>query len=362
MARIRPKSIKEGFNIFFKLFLNRAGILENEDPDLPYRYIKYDTQKDVALFSKSVIKAERKDYDGKMTFLVTCRGKTFFITLGYQNINMPKIIMPEDTSVGLFMAVVIERGIQIKGDIDNLKIENEIIVPIENRENPQGYELEKIVEYFPEINVYRVIEPINDYNVMLDKLSIMMYCANKSLLRLNISDDILLCYCNLINQGFENINYDNLWRSISSNEWRYCFIELYRCLEILFNISRTFDLSDKINSRHDLSSLFSFSWKELKDYYHEDKMIEFLFGQLSQPKLDMLKSITSIKNASGFYCLRNSIVHGRRHIYYNNTITKDREWQSLILFTINAIEELYSLYDNDLSNFDESVVKSNRRK
>lgn len=361
MARIRPNSIKEGFKYFFKLFLTRVGIDENEDPDFPYRYIEFDSKKDVALFSKSVIKAERKDYDGKMTFLVTCKGDTFFITLGYHNISMPTNVVPVDTSVGLFMTVIIERSIQIKSSIDNLKIENEIIVPIENRENPQGYEFEKIIDYFPEFNVYRVIEPVKDYNVMLDRLSIMMYCENKSLLRLNISDDILLCYCNVINQGFENINYDNLWRSISSNEWRYCFMELYRCLEILFNISRTFDLSDKIKSKHDLSSLFSFSWKELKDYYHEDKMIEFLFGQLSHPILNMLKSITSIKDASGFYFLRNSIVHGRRSIYNNNTITKDRDWQNLILFTICAIEELYNLYDKDLSKFDESIVKSNRR-
>ena len=43
-------------------------------------------------------------------------------------------------------------------------------------------------------------------------------------------------------------------------------------------------------------------------------------------------------------------------------MTKDKEWQPIILFTINAIEELYGLYDNDLSTFDESIVKSNRRK
>ena len=76
----------------------------------------------------------------------------------------------------------------------------------------------------------------------------------------------------------------------------------------------------------------------------------------------MLKTITSVKNASGFYALRNSIVHGKRAIYYNNVMTKDKEWQPVILFTINAIEELYGLYDNDLSTFDESIVKSNRRK
>ena len=362
MARIRPNSIKEGFKFFFKLFLKRVGLDENEDPDLPYRYIEFDSRKDPTLFSKSVIKAEKKDFDGKMTFLVTCKNNTFFITLGYQSVNMPTNVIPEDTSVGLFMAIILEREIHINGSIDNLRIENEIIVPIEDKVNTHGYDLEKILDYFPEINVYRVIEPICDYNAMLDKLSIMMFCENKSLLRLNMSDNILSCYCNVINQGFENINYDNLWRSISSNEWRYCFIELYRCLEILFNISRTFDLSDKIKSKHDLSSLFSFSWKELKDYYHENQMIEFLFGQLSQPKSDMLKTITSVKNASGFYALRNSIVHGKRAIYYNNVMTKDKEWQPVILFTINAIEELYGLYDNDLSTFDESIVKSNRRK
>lgn len=361
MARIRPRSIKEGFKFFFKLFLTRVGLDEHDDPDLSHRFIEFDSRKDLMLFSRSVIKAERKDSDGKMTFLIKCKNEAFYITLGYQSINMPSNVIPIDTSVGLFLLVVLEREIKINSYIDNLKILNEIIVPIENEGNQNGYDLETILKYFPEINVFRLTEPIHDYSVMLDKLSIMMYCENRSLLRLNMPDNIVASYCSVINQGFENINYDNLWRSVSSSEWRYCFIELYRCLEILFNISRTFDLSDKIRSKHNLSSLFSFSWKELRDYYHDDSMINFLFSQLSQEKLDMLKAIPSIKNASGLYKLRNSIVHGKRAIYYNSITSKEKEWQSIIFFAISAIEELYSLYDNDLSNFDETVVNSNRR-
>ncbi len=85
MARIRPNSIKEGFNFLFNLFLKRVGLDENEDPDLPYRYIEFDNRKDPTLFSKSVIKAEKKDFDGKMTFLVTCKHETLYLLNGSLN-------------------------------------------------------------------------------------------------------------------------------------------------------------------------------------------------------------------------------------------------------------------------------------
>ena len=186
MARIRPRSIKEGFKFFFKLFLTRVGLDEHDDPDLSHRFIEFDSRKDLMLFSRSVIKAERKDSDGKMTFLIKCKNEAFYITLGYQSINMPSNVIPIDISVGLFLLVVLEREIKINSYIDNLKILNEIIVPIENEGNQNGYDLETILKYFPEINVSRITEPIHDYSVMLDKLSIMMYCENRSLLRLNM--------------------------------------------------------------------------------------------------------------------------------------------------------------------------------
>ena len=200
MASIRPKTIKDGFKSFFNRFLKRIELDENDDQYLQYRFIEFDKRRDVSFYSKLVIKAKREDYDGKKTFLVTCLRNTYFVTVGYRSVNIPTLVKPEDTPVGLFLAIVLEGDLQIKDNKDNLHIENEIIVPIEDTANPQGYDFDKIIEYFPEVNVYHVLFPSQDYNRLLDKLSIIMYCKNKSLLRLNIPENILLCYIDLIKQ------------------------------------------------------------------------------------------------------------------------------------------------------------------
>lgn len=362
MARIRPQSIKDGFRQLFLTFLRRIGKSETDDPFLSYRFIDFDKKTDGPLFGKSVIKAEIKDIDGNMMYLLNCANSTYLILVGYHEVNMPSNIVPIVTSTGLFLTIILERQIPIKKEIDNLRIDNEIFYPIENTEDPAPYSLDDCISnFFPEISIFRIDEPITDYQKTINRLAVLLYCNNSNLLRIDIPTPSLSLYCTLVNRGYDNLNYDNIWRSISSSEWRYCFIELYRCIEIVFNIARTFELSDSVKSKLSFSNLFSFSWQELRSYYHEDIALRYLFGQLSQSTVDIIKLVSSIKNADGYYRLRNAIVHGKRNEYYTEIIKKQKDWNSVIDFSLLAIDELLGLYDDDLSTFDESVVKMNRR-
>ena len=360
MARLRPKSLTDGFACFFELFLKRLGQTKDDDEFLKNRFIDCDKEQNRKLFGKSVIQAERKDKGGNMQFLVSCTGINYFVTVGYHDVSMPSQLIPEDTTVGIFLTLVLEREIPILSNIDNWYILNKIIIPFEDPANPIPYSLEDFVDCFPEFNVFRINDAISDYNVMLDKLSISLLCKNNDLLLLNLPVDVLNLYMGLVNSGYKNLNYDNLWRSISANEWRYCFIDLYRCIEVLFNITRTLELNDNISSRKSLNNLFTFSWENLRDYYHEDQMLEGIISSLSPAAQRKLSTITPIKNAKGYYALRNSIVHGKRIKYYNSILKKEKDWLKIIDFSLTAIDELYSLYDDELDTFDESVVKSNR--
>lgn len=360
MARVRPRNMKDGYLQLFGMFSDFIGQDRALDTQLPFRYLSEDVE-DRSLFANSQIKAHKEDWFGRHILLVSCSGSNYYITLGYHDIQMPIGLTAIDTKLGMFMAVILELKIGILPSFSAFDIRQHILIPIEDEANPIAYKFDDIVPYFPEICVFRINDEVKQYDILLDKYATLMICNNTSLLKLNIPTNILVLYKDIIDSSYTHINYDNIWRSINAIEWRYCFIELYRCIEVLFYISQTYQLSADLSSRLSLNNLFRYTYKNLPDTYHENTALDSLFRLLQPATIDKLKAISELKTTEGFYRLRNSIVHGKRQEYYNAIVKKEDSWRSIISFTLIAIKELYELFDDDLNRFDESIVKSNRR-
>lgn len=360
MARVRPRSMKDGYLQLFGIFSDFIGQDRAQDMQLPFRFLS-ETTEDRSLFANSQIKSNKVDWLGRHILLVSCSGSNYFITVGYHDIQMPVGFTAIDTKLGMFMAVILELKIGILPSFTAFDIKQHILIPIEDEANPIAYKFDDIVTYFPEICVFVINDEIKQYDILLDKYATLMICNNSDLLKLNIPENIIDLYKDIIDSNYSHLNYDNIWRSISAIEWRYCFIELYRCIEVLFYISQTYQLSTDLSSRLSLNNLFRYIYKTLPDTYHENTGLDILFNLLQPETIEKLKAISELKTTDGFYRLRNSIVHGKRQEYYNSIIKKEDSWKSIITFTLIAIKELYELFDDDLDQFDESIIKSNRR-
>lgn len=97
---------------------------------------------------------------------------------------------------------------------------------------------QKIVECFPEISIFTINDAVNDYKNEINKLCIDFFCTHDEFVFLKFNANCIKYYKNILNCGYNEIPLDNILRSLTTTHWRYCFLDLYRCIERLYIIAR----------------------------------------------------------------------------------------------------------------------------
>ena len=160
-------------------------------------------------------------------------------------------------------------------------------------------------------------------------------------------------YVEIFDSGDQNISIDNLLHSLGSNYWKFCFVDIYRCIERLFVLAWVHNYKTTMQSSLTPNQIHDALKNRFRIEKHEKENIEYLFTLLDPATRALLTPASGGMNPDNYiYELRNKIVH------YQKTETEidgidAGKWNVIVRFLLASILELYpqfSGYITDLPN------------
>lgn len=280
--------------------------------------------------------------------LLESNGKVYFISLGITNeLTSAELSACENQKALSMMSIAsskIERIVT--------KSESELLNEIFTDPSVEDVNWEMTESYFPEIMTYEVNSPVGttatENNAALKHLTLYTLVCNPEVLILPFEDATLQKYIALLNTGDKNIPEDNLLHSLSSNYWRFCYFDIYRCIERLYQLGLVHNFKNSLSCGLPIDQLHTtLKGKFLKKTgveSHEDTNLNYLFSLLTLETCSILDSVRHGENHDKFvYSLRNKIVHFQKSEAEIEAID-DAKWNIIIRFLLSAIEELYPVF------------------
>lgn len=291
----------------------------------------------------------------KYFVLLSYGGEYIFCSIGFDEFheNYADHVEQIEANAGIFMLIVNELGIKPLKAIDSvLNAENEVFLPVDD---DKIYNISTFYQFYPKITFFKPLKNsslINsgDDDVSHLKLSIFLLTCSKNVIELDFSEDFynkLIEFCNLNNPL---IPWGRIFRAITERRYENAFLEIYRCIEILYPLARIKELKKALETekKHlDISSVIesTLGWRP-----QEEKALEDIFEKIE----DDVKNKISLSHRDGgnphklFYKVRNNCVH-LRPLQKTHGFLDGINWN---LFMNGSLDIIFNIYANDFLNID----------
>lgn len=228
--------------------------------------------------------------------------------------------------------------------------EGRLLEEIFTKPDVQDVEWNNIEHLFPQIQTHEIKVDIGETDpeqvFFLKTMALNALCHNKQVLILPFNDDTINRYVDVVACGNNEIPIDNVLRSLGSNYWKFCYIDIYRCIERLLLIGwvQNYHQKDVLKTLSP-DDLFKCMYEILKVEHHEWENIEYLFNKLPSKITSILDPVVNGEIYYKYiYNLRNKLVHFQKDEKDINSIS-DNNWNVIIQFMLMATIELYKELD-----------------
>lgn len=354
----------------FDLLVGESDVLTKSSMRLLVDEEKFEIEKQFFL-GLDVKKVEQLLHDVKICeFKYSTERYVVFVNLS-QYLNQKIIdelnnyeIFSEELNMGIFLSLVKDAGISIRKNIDNNYLEEYILYQQEGAEY-KGHSLDDLTQCFEPISIFKIGTNSRFIDLILNDICYFIYCNINSLIHLDFQGlqhqflDMLM--------PENKIPKENIFLAYTATHWKHTFLELYRCIEGLYQLPRIIELKVALNLQISGSELVShcfdkLGWrsKEEDAFYRiiqsnmsKTVMKGYLFDSISlfdEVSLDWTTDKdyerSCKKVAEKVYKLRNSLVH---YTDSHNKINLDNNgWVDLFKFMIDLIKKAFHNYSFDL--------------
>lgn len=261
--------------------------------------------------------------------------KLFLIATGLEDPDkLPTGITYSPINSGLFTAIVSELELPIKSSVTNLYLEQNILS--QNNSDPlyKGHDMVDLLPIFPNIFVCEITPQFIGDNSNIHQIVCSYLANNKKFIGLPFSENTLDKLNELVLLNSKILNYDNIIQSLLSSHFKFSFLDLYRCLEMLYQIIYIDDTHTKLALAIDKTDFLLAIDDKLNWRPNERNALKKLFAETPEPYRNevnnTIKKISQKKNelSDWLYDLRCSIVHLKSS--HKNFELKPQEWDKLI--------------------------------
>lgn len=263
--------------------------------------------------------------------------------------NLDSSLMePIEINSGVFTLILAKTKITIDPGSDLESLSNELF---SQHKDPKykGHEYSDILKFIEPISFYKVppdsaFFPINSYQIACYLISQV-----SREITLSYTDQTLEMYREICLEIEKGIDYENIYTSITSSNFKHSYLELYRCIEKLYAIPSLKELHEDINTSDSLLEFISkvqnsFDWRP-----NDSNAIEKIFSSLGEDLVQKFTAFISQTDSLGdmkpetfFYKLRNSIVHFR--IGQDGFNFDSEEWSKIISIQLELVKDQYSTH------------------
>lgn len=298
------------------------------------RYIAGDS-KDIEWLKRSNIIEKVEIGHGSFFVILDFESSNYFITIGGERSESSiSGFTPIEINAGIFVALVHEVEISLKTDISLEYLEEHILSQHTKTELYKGHDFKDLLKIFPSIDIYEITPQYLGDNTNLFQAIAHYLTTTGNFLTLPFSEETLTSINELALIGSEILNYESIVQSLTSSSWKFAFLDLYRCVEMLYQLIYVDEVYDHLGLTIDKTAFLDsvdskLKWrpternsitKLLKDTPEFDK--ENLINELKK----INSSISSI--ADWIYDLRCKIVHLKR--IQSGVELKSRNWDGII--------------------------------
>ncbi len=327
--------------LFEKIKLNSNQIID----DGKKRYISITDSTGKDFFLHSNLLSSIKPIIGFDFALFSYLNDYYFVFVGNKN---PQFfysgLLEEKLSEGIFLSLISELNIPLLKNIS----ETELKDYFEYYEDEYtGHDFDGLLKLFSPVCVYKINLLANDnFSIVLHKLAIDYFCYNPEATLLPFSNECKEYYLLLTHSIGNIIPIENILRSVNASTWVYCYLDLYRCIENLYDIGKIFKHFDSFKNDINFTEFYNKLAATLKRRADEKEALCVLISLLDSNKTQYIQSflVGSEKVDNFIYKLRNNIVHHRNDteiVRFN-----DEEWDKIIIFLILSIDSLYSKFSH----------------
>lgn len=263
----------------------------------------------------------------------------------------PVYIIDEDLVLqpnngGLFVALVANLDLPILNNIDlKLELGDQVFLP-SNDDEKVGFEYSDIEKYFVKYFLYKLLPSSTlwdeDSGITLQKTALYLLGHSPEVMYLNASVKVLDSLKVLARLDVRVLPFDRIFRAFIERRYEHAFLDLYRCLEMLFSLKKIDMLKSclKLDSKHfeisaDIEA--TLGWRPA-----EKGALKEIIDQLPAEIVNLLKK--SFKNNSdictNIYSLRNECVHFRP-LQKKSELAKQVDWVALLESMVPAIHHAY---------------------
>ncbi|UES42482.1 hypothetical protein GFK90_01130 [Roseibium aggregatum] len=226
------------------------------------------------------------------------------------------------------------------------------IIGLADLDDYKGHIIYDIQSYFNDVIAF-TLSPDNKFHGQgVSTVSLRLFSAQPNLISPIIESDIGDKIVSL--QGKCGCDDSNLFQSLTASQWRYVYLDLYRCMESLFHFPWMQKLKSEMNLTVGFAELRDTCRSSLEWNSKEDKSIRKLFEFVDGPDLDSAKSKVSLFSninaatatpgayAKKVYEARNMLVHYEDRSRSDILPPSANEYKELCIFLC----ELLTIFDD----------------
>lgn len=275
--------------------------------------------------------------------------KNYFVISGLElPSKLPDGYEYEAINAGFFTAIIAELELPIKTGISKIYVDEHIMSQSKDEPTYVGHDFNDLAKVFPNIVATKITNRYSGLPGNLSQLASIYIAQNSQFIPLKFMDKTMgqilsLCYVNS-----SILNYDNILQALFSSNFKFAFLDLYRCVELLFQLVYVDETYEKLKLTIDKTIFLSaldneLSWKPVER--NAIKKIFILTPDSSKKELiNLIQKISGkkVEHSDWYYDLRCSIVH-LKTIQKKFEIHKS-QWNELIGETCQVLNYWYSRF------------------
>ena len=261
---------------------------------------------------------------------------------------LPNGIKSFPINSGLFTAIITELELPVMSTVTNLQLEQNILSQSKSEPLYVGHDMNDLLPIFPNIFIGEITSQFIGNKNNLPQIVCSYLAINKKFITLPFSTDTLNNLNDLVLLNSNILNYDSIIQALLSSHFKFAFLDLYRCIEMLYQIIYVDDTHKKLSLTIDKTEFLLAIDDKLNWRPNERNAIKKLFAETPEVyKVELNKAIKNVDNqiksySDWFYDLRCSIVH-LKSVQRNFSLTHE-QWDKLILGIGNLTAYWYLKY------------------
>lgn len=261
-----------------------------------------------------------------------------------------------DLNAGSFLAICSDLELMVKEEYPPLKIMELILSQHSGIDGYRGHDFNYLIPLFPKISIIKINSDILGVNPdNLELISSLLISYNSEFIKLPINSDTLEKIQQLCYKNFNLFRYDNLFQTLITTNFKFAFLNLYRSVEMLYQLCYISDLGEKLDiDKIELLNAIDITlkWKPNE----RNSLCKILNGVSPNERQILTKQLPKIiRETTGkticstdalwswLYDLRCNIVH----LKVNHSVINisNKNWNLIFQGLIEVLISTYNFYD-----------------